>query len=302
MLLTSTNAEPQKPSEVITRRHKWSLVAGDIARISHDVRSAGAPGEHSRSGCCPPQARHRAGHARRAGRRRRGDAEAAPTHGVAAHLVRAALRRAGRVAPPRLDLTNDVIKVRRAVTFTPNATTVGPPKTDAGIRDVAVPPHPDRDTQCALPVGDVAEGGLRCPCEVVVDGFSGEFGLADAAARAAWRSRPWGSRGSQSRWSPRGSLSPIRPVSAASRGRPPLRPWRAAMSRAMAWGLGLGQPLALEVDDLGVEVDVLDAVDVGGVCRHPAGSSWAAPPQHRGARVSTPGPRRQAWPAASGGT
>ena len=40
-----------------------------------------------------------------------------------------------------IDLTNDVIKVRRAVTFTPNATTVGPPKTDAGVRDVAVPPH-----------------------------------------------------------------------------------------------------------------------------------------------------------------
>lgn len=37
MLLTSTNAEPQKPSEVITRRHKWSLVAGDIARISRNV-------------------------------------------------------------------------------------------------------------------------------------------------------------------------------------------------------------------------------------------------------------------------
>lgn len=40
-----------------------------------------------------------------------------------------------------VDLTNDVIKVRRAVTFTPKATTVGPPKTDAGVRDVAVPPH-----------------------------------------------------------------------------------------------------------------------------------------------------------------
>lgn len=40
-----------------------------------------------------------------------------------------------------VDLTRDVIKIRRAVTFTPMTTTVGPPKTDAGIRDVAVPPH-----------------------------------------------------------------------------------------------------------------------------------------------------------------
>lgn len=40
-----------------------------------------------------------------------------------------------------VDLTNGVIKVRRAVTFTPKVTTVGPPKTAAGIRDVAIPPH-----------------------------------------------------------------------------------------------------------------------------------------------------------------
>lgn len=40
-----------------------------------------------------------------------------------------------------IDLANGVIKVRRAVTFTPKVTTVGPPKTEAGIRDVAVPPH-----------------------------------------------------------------------------------------------------------------------------------------------------------------
>jgi integrase len=40
-----------------------------------------------------------------------------------------------------IDLTNEVIKVRRAVTFTPGAPMVGPPKTDAGVRDVAIPPH-----------------------------------------------------------------------------------------------------------------------------------------------------------------
>lgn len=40
-----------------------------------------------------------------------------------------------------IDLTNGVIKVRRAVTFTPGAPVVGPPKTDAGVRDVAIPPH-----------------------------------------------------------------------------------------------------------------------------------------------------------------
>jgi integrase len=40
-----------------------------------------------------------------------------------------------------IDLTNEVIRVRRAVTFTPGTTSVGPPKTDAGVRDVAVPPH-----------------------------------------------------------------------------------------------------------------------------------------------------------------
>ena len=31
--------------------------------------------------------------------------------------------------------------MRRAVSFTPGGATVGPPKTDAGIRDVAIPPH-----------------------------------------------------------------------------------------------------------------------------------------------------------------
>lgn len=40
-----------------------------------------------------------------------------------------------------VDHLNGVIKVRRAVTFTPKVTTIGPPKTKAGIRDVAIPPH-----------------------------------------------------------------------------------------------------------------------------------------------------------------
>jgi integrase len=40
-----------------------------------------------------------------------------------------------------VDLANGVVKVRRAVSFTPGSTAVGPPKTDAGIRDVAIPPH-----------------------------------------------------------------------------------------------------------------------------------------------------------------
>jgi len=40
-----------------------------------------------------------------------------------------------------VDLANGVVKIRRAVSFTPGGATVGPPKTDAGIRDVAIPPH-----------------------------------------------------------------------------------------------------------------------------------------------------------------
>ncbi len=40
-----------------------------------------------------------------------------------------------------VDVASGVIKVRRAVSFTPGGATVGPPKTDAGVRDVAIPPH-----------------------------------------------------------------------------------------------------------------------------------------------------------------
>ena len=40
-----------------------------------------------------------------------------------------------------VDLTNGVIHVRRAVVRVDGRTLVGTPKTDAGIRDVAIPPH-----------------------------------------------------------------------------------------------------------------------------------------------------------------
>lgn len=40
-----------------------------------------------------------------------------------------------------IDLTSGMVKIRRAVTFTPGTPVVGPPKTDAGVRDVAIPPH-----------------------------------------------------------------------------------------------------------------------------------------------------------------
>lgn len=39
------------------------------------------------------------------------------------------------------DVAHAVIKARRAVSFVPGGTMVAPPKTTAGIRDVAVPPH-----------------------------------------------------------------------------------------------------------------------------------------------------------------
>ena len=40
-----------------------------------------------------------------------------------------------------IDLANGVIRVRRAVTRVGDQFVVGTPKSDAGIRDVAVPPH-----------------------------------------------------------------------------------------------------------------------------------------------------------------
>ena len=40
-----------------------------------------------------------------------------------------------------IDVANRQIKVRRAVTFTPDGIVVGPPKSDAGYRDVSIPPH-----------------------------------------------------------------------------------------------------------------------------------------------------------------
>ena len=40
-----------------------------------------------------------------------------------------------------IDVANHQIKLRRAVTFPPGGAVVGPPKSDAGVRDVAIPPH-----------------------------------------------------------------------------------------------------------------------------------------------------------------
>jgi len=40
-----------------------------------------------------------------------------------------------------IDVTNRQIKVRRAVTFPPGGPVVGPPKSEAGYRDVSIPPH-----------------------------------------------------------------------------------------------------------------------------------------------------------------
>ena len=40
-----------------------------------------------------------------------------------------------------IDMTHHQIKVRRAVTFPPGGAVVGPPKSDAGYRDVSIPPH-----------------------------------------------------------------------------------------------------------------------------------------------------------------
>ena len=40
-----------------------------------------------------------------------------------------------------IDVTTHQIKVRRAVTFPPGGAVVGPPKSDAGYRDVSIPPH-----------------------------------------------------------------------------------------------------------------------------------------------------------------
>lgn len=47
----------------------------------------------------------------------------------------AELRRKG------IDIEQKMIKVRRVVTFPPGSAVVGPPKSDAGVRDVEIPPH-----------------------------------------------------------------------------------------------------------------------------------------------------------------
>ena len=40
-----------------------------------------------------------------------------------------------------IDAVNHVIKVRRAVIFPRGGPVVGPPKSDAGVRDIVIPPH-----------------------------------------------------------------------------------------------------------------------------------------------------------------
>ncbi len=40
-----------------------------------------------------------------------------------------------------IEVTTHQIKIRRAVTFPPGGAVVGPPKSDAGYRDVSIPPH-----------------------------------------------------------------------------------------------------------------------------------------------------------------
>jgi integrase len=40
-----------------------------------------------------------------------------------------------------IDVKRHLIRVRRAVTFPPGGPVVGPPKSDAGVRDVSIPPH-----------------------------------------------------------------------------------------------------------------------------------------------------------------
>lgn len=40
-----------------------------------------------------------------------------------------------------IDTKRQLIRVRRAVTFPPGGPVVGPPKSDAGVRDVSIPPH-----------------------------------------------------------------------------------------------------------------------------------------------------------------
>ena len=73
--------------------------------------------------------------------------------------------------------------------------------------------------------GDVADVGSGALGEVVVDGFASKFGLADSSlARGCPEALVEFAREAKSE--PAGLLS--------QGGRPPLRPWRAAMSRAIA--------------------------------------------------------------------
>ena len=72
---------------------------------------------------------------------RQGDAREVPAPRVVRRVVRPALRRARRTAPLDVDVTNGVIHVRRGVVRTSVGRKVKDPKSDAGKRAVALPPH-----------------------------------------------------------------------------------------------------------------------------------------------------------------
>ena len=78
----------------------------------------------------------------RAGRSGRRDARAAAADGPAGGVVRAAVRRAGRAAPQRhRSRANERHPCPARRRARRRQVLVGTPKSDAGIRDVAIPPH-----------------------------------------------------------------------------------------------------------------------------------------------------------------
>ena len=63
-----------------------------------------------------------------------------------------------------IDLTNGVVRIRRAVVRVDGEFIVGTPKTDAGTRDVAIPPHLMPAVRQHLPAAhQVREGGSALP-------------------------------------------------------------------------------------------------------------------------------------------
>lgn len=72
----------------------------------------------------------------------RGAGAAASARGrVHRRLVRPPLRRARQAAPEGHRRRQPPDQGRRAVTFPPGGVVVGPPKSEAGYRDVSIPPH-----------------------------------------------------------------------------------------------------------------------------------------------------------------